>query len=94
MEFFNSFVSEKAITLTEKVLRSGFVSEGEMVRKFESSLIKKLGHVNPVAVNSGTSALHLSLAVASVGSGDEVILPAQTFLKEALKNILTNFQSI
>ena len=89
MEFFNSFVSEKAITLTEKVLRSGFVSEGEMVRKFESSLTKKLGHVNPVAVNSGTSALHLSLAVASVGPGDEVILPAQTFVASGLAVLMT-----
>jgi len=68
MEFFNSFVAEKAITLAKEVLKSGFVSEGEMVRKFENGLTKKLGHVNPVAVNSGTSALHLSLAVASVAS--------------------------
>ena len=89
MEFFNSFVAEKAITLAKEVLRSGFVSEGEMVRKFENGLTKKLGHVNPVAVNSGTSALHLSLAVANVGSGDEVILSAQTFVASGLAVLMT-----
>ena len=89
MEFFNSFVAEKAITLAKEVLKSGFVSEGEMVRKFENGLTKKLGHVNPVAVNSGTSALHLSLAVANVGSGDEVILSAQTFVASGLAVLMT-----
>ena len=33
-----------------------------------------------MAVNSGTSALHLSLILANVRAGDEVILPAQTFI--------------
>ena len=89
MEFFNSFVAEKAITLAKEVLRSGFVSEGEMVRKFENGLTKKLGHVNPVAVNSGTSALHLGLSLAGVETGDEVILPAQTFVASGLAVLMT-----
>jgi perosamine synthetase len=47
-------------------------------------LARVLGLVRPVAVNSGTSALHLALAVADVGPGDEVILPAQTFVASGL----------
>ena len=39
--------------------------------------------MRPVAVNSGTSALHLASAVADVGPGDEVILPPQTFVASA-----------
>jgi perosamine synthetase len=39
---------------------------------------------NVVAVNSGTSALHLALVLAGVGEGDEVILPAQTFVATGL----------
>jgi len=84
MEFFHTHISEKALDLVQEVLRSTFVSEGGVVKDFENELSSNLGLVNPVAVNSGTSALHLGLAVAGVGPGDEVILPAQTFVATGL----------
>ena len=62
------------------VLESGWVNEGPVVREFEQALSARLGLVNPVALNSGTSALHLALVLSSVGPGDEVIIPAQTFV--------------
>jgi perosamine synthetase len=40
--------------------------------------------MNPVALNSGTSALHLAVVLAGVGPGDEVICPAQTFVATAM----------
>jgi perosamine synthetase len=55
-----------------------------MVKRFESALSERLGLRNPVAVNSGTAALHLALALVGVGPGDEVILPAQTFVATGL----------
>ena len=55
-----------------------------MVAQFESALAGRLGLLNPVALNSGTSALHLALALAGIGPGDEVILPAQTFVATGL----------
>lgn len=64
----------------QKNLESGRLSEGELVRKFEQSLESEFGMKNCVAVNSGTSALHLALILAGVGEDDEVILPAQTFV--------------
>jgi len=66
--------------LAAETLRSSFVSEGTRVKQFETALSAELGLTRPVAVNSGTAALHLALAVAGVGPGDEVILPPQTFL--------------
>lgn len=84
MEFFHAHVSPLAIDLATHVLRSGWLSEGEVVRKFEGALASVLGVRNPVAVNSGTAALHLALAVAGVGRGDEVILPPQTFVATGL----------
>lgn len=84
MDFFHTHISERAIELATTVLRSTFISEGETVKQFENALTQKLGLINPVAVNSGTSALHLALAVAGVGPGDEVILPAQTFVATGL----------
>jgi len=84
MDFFHTHVSERAIELASKVLQSTFISEGETVKQFEDALVQILGLVNPVAINSGTSALHLALAIAGVGPGDEVILPAQTFVATGL----------
>lgn len=84
MDFYNTHISPHAVKLATEVLESGWVSEGKMVREFELQLSTQLGLANPVAVNSGTSALHLALALAGVGPGDEVILPAQTFVATGL----------
>ncbi|MBI4927423.1 MAG: DegT/DnrJ/EryC1/StrS family aminotransferase [Anaerolineae bacterium] len=84
MEFFHTTVSPEAIQLANNVLTSTWLSEGKMVKAFEEALASKLGLVNPVAVNSGTAALHLALVLAGVGPDDEVILPAQTFVATGL----------
>jgi perosamine synthetase len=81
--FFDTYVDVSAYENVEKVLKSTFLSEGKVVRDFEAQLAG-FGLKNPVAVNSGTSALHLALRLANVGPGDEVILPAQTFVASAL----------
>src|SRR5439155_956408 len=54
------------------------------IAEFEAALAERLKLRNPVALNSGTSALHLALALAGVGPEDEVILPAQTFVATGL----------
>lgn len=80
MDFFHTYISSKAIELAVKTLKSTFVSEGEIVKQFEQELKSVLGITNPIALNSGTSALHLALVLAGVSPEDEVILPAQTFV--------------
>ena len=80
MDFFRSSISQRSIDLVTQALRAGWVSEGRMVKEFEQTLATRLGLRSPVAVNSGTSALHLALSLAGIGPGDEVILPAQTFV--------------
>ncbi len=84
MNFFHTRISESATELALITLRSGFVSEGKLVKKFEEELSTQLGVASPVALNSGTSALHLGLTLAGVGPGDEVILPAQSFVASGL----------
>ena len=84
MNFFTTHISKKAKEKVKEVLDSTFISAGKVAEQFENALSEKLGLVNPVAVNSGTSALHLALAIADVGPGDEVILPAQTFVATGL----------
>lgn len=80
IEFFDTHISSRAITRVSEVLQSTRLSEGRMVKDFETELSRQIGLRNPVALNSGTSALHLGLALSGVGPGDEVILPAQTFI--------------
>ena len=84
MDFFCTNISPKAIELVNQTLQAGWVSEGPMVKEFEDALRVRLGLRNPVALNSGTTALHFGLVLANVGPGDEVILPAQTFVATGL----------
>ncbi len=71
------FGKEEVNTL-KKVVQSGWIIEGQEVRKFEKSLSKRLGFKYAKAVNSGTAALHISLLALGVGKGDEVIVPSYT----------------
>lgn len=82
--FFHTYVSPDAHIGINQVLNSTMLSEGKLVAKFESELAKTLNINNVVALNSGTSALHLALVLAGIGEGDEVILPAQTFIASGL----------
>jgi perosamine synthetase len=84
MEFFHTSVSPRAIELVSETLKSTFLSEGRRVKEFEAALASQLALLHPVALNSGTSALHLALVLAGVGPGDEVILSPQTFVASGL----------
>jgi len=53
---------------------------GRAVAEFETDFARYCGVRHCVAVNSGTSAIHLALLAAGVGPGDEVIAPANTFI--------------
>ena len=63
-----------------KVLESGRYVLGEEVASFEREFARYCGSSQAVAVNSGTSALHLSLLAAGVGPGDEVVTVPFTFV--------------
>jgi dTDP-4-amino-4,6-dideoxygalactose transaminase len=58
-------------------------TNGSFITKFENKLAKKLKTHQAVALNSGTSALHLALVLLGVGSGDEVICQSFTFCASA-----------
>lgn len=67
----------------ENVVENNAFSLGQFVSDFESAFAKYC-HANfCAAVNSGTSALHLALRVLSIGPGDEVLVPANTFIATA-----------
>ena len=93
MNFFDVFVSEESKRLVSECLDTGWISEGQRVKQFEELLLKR-GFNNPVTVNSGTAALHLALAVAGVGKGDEVIIPSQTFVATGLAVLMTGARPV
>ena len=62
----------------EKVLYSGYISQGKVVDDFEERFGSYLGNRFCVSVNSGTAALHIALILADVKPGDEVISTALT----------------
>jgi dTDP-4-amino-4,6-dideoxygalactose transaminase len=61
------------------VLGSGWLSTGPRVERFEQAFAAYVGSPYAVAVNSCTAALHLSLLVAGIGRGDEVVTTPLTF---------------
>ena len=55
-------------------------SAGPFVKHFEESVAAYLGTKHALAVNSGTSALHLAVLAARLGPGDEILVPSHTFI--------------
>ena len=77
------YIDEKDRLAVEEVLKSDWLTTGPKVEEFETELCRFTGYNYAVAVNSGTSALHCALFAAGIGEGDEVILPAMTFIATA-----------
>jgi len=63
-----------------RVLKGDWLTTGPTVDEFERKFAKYAGAKHAVAVSSGTAALHAAFFAAGVGPGDEVIVPATTFV--------------
>lgn len=64
-------------------LRSGWITTGPKTKEFERRFAEYVGARHAIAVNSCTGGLHVALAAAGVGPGDEVIVPTMTFCATA-----------
>lgn len=73
----------------DRVMRSGMLAQGPEVAAFEKEFSAHVAGRESVALNSGTSALHLSLLAAGIGAGDEVIVPSFSFAATANSVALT-----
>lgn len=76
-------IGEEEIEAAVRVLRSGRVVQGPEVAAFEEGFSELVEGRHCVAVNSGTSALHLLLLALGIGPGDEVIVPSFSFAASA-----------
>ncbi|MCA9161456.1 MAG: aminotransferase class I/II-fold pyridoxal phosphate-dependent enzyme, partial [Planctomycetales bacterium] len=64
-------------------IMSGWLTQGPKVREFEQAFAARHGVKHALATTSCTTALHLALAALEVGPGDEVIVPAFTWIATA-----------
>lgn len=77
------FFDNKEVQAVAKVLKSGWVTSGPKVQEFEENVAKFTGAPDAIATSSATTGLHLALAALGIGRGDEVIVPAFTWVATA-----------
>ena len=68
---------------TKEPIMSGWLTAGPKVREFEEIFAKRHGVKHAMAVTSATTALHLALVALNIQAGDEVIVPAFTWISTA-----------
>ena len=76
-------VPEQDVRAVLDCLESGWLTMGPRTIAFEQALAEYVGSDHAVTVSSGTAALHLACLAAGIGPGDEVIVPAFTFVASA-----------
>ena len=75
--------------LAASTLCDGDILNGPYLRDFETAVAKAAGRRHAVATGSGTDALFFALTAAGIGPGDEVILPAYSFVATAAAVVRT-----
>jgi len=76
-------INQADIEAVVDVLRSDFLTQGPVVPKFEQAIADRVGAAHAVAVNSGTSALHIACAALDLGPGDWLWTSPITFVASA-----------
>ena len=76
-------LKDEVLKATEEVFSNTAFSGGQYVEKFEKNFAAYCGTRFALGVDNGTSALHLAMRALNIGEGDEVIVPANTFIATA-----------
>src|SRR5215467_3054991 len=76
-------ITRDDVTAVNRVLGTSRLSLGPELEGFERSVAHYVGSPHAVAVNSGTSGLHLCVRALGIGPGDEVIVPSFAFIAVA-----------
>jgi dTDP-4-amino-4,6-dideoxygalactose transaminase len=76
-------IKKEVFELFEKVYENTAFSGGPFVEQFEKDFSNYTQTKYTIGVNNGTSALHLAMLALGIGAGDEVIIPANTFIATA-----------
>ncbi|HWZ23205.1 MAG TPA: DegT/DnrJ/EryC1/StrS family aminotransferase [Cytophagaceae bacterium] len=86
IQVFDPVIEEEEITAVVDALRKGEISGsfGNYIPDFENAFAEYIGTKYAIAVSNGTTALHLSVAAAGIGQGDEVLVSSSTNIASAL----------
>jgi perosamine synthetase len=76
-------MSEDEVQAVREVLESGWLTQGPRVQAFERAFAQRHSVAHALATTSCTTALHLALLALGIGPGDEVIVPAFTWIASA-----------
>jgi len=77
------FVTEEEAQAAYDTILTGWITQGPRVAEFEEKFAKYVGSKYAVAVSNCTTALHLSMIVAGIKAGDEVICPSMSYIATA-----------
>ena len=81
---YDAWLGEREEKLVQEVMRSGWISSaGKYIRQFEEEFAAYCGCAYGITTSNGTTALHLAIHALGIGPGDEVIVPALTFVASA-----------
>jgi perosamine synthetase len=78
IDLFVPYISPSAKQLVIQILKLRLLHYGALAKRLEQQTKELLGFSNPLAVSSGTAALHLALSAAGIKSGDEVVTTPMT----------------
>ena len=76
----NPYIGEEEAKAAYNIIKEGWISMGQRVLDFEKMFAEYVGVKHAIAMNNGTSALHLAVIASGVGEGDEVLVPDITFI--------------
>ncbi|HWX08492.1 MAG TPA: DegT/DnrJ/EryC1/StrS family aminotransferase, partial [Gaiellaceae bacterium] len=75
--------SDAELTRVAEVFDSRWLGQGAVTAEFERSISERVDGRPFLAVNTGTTAMHLALTAIGIGPGDDVVLPSLTFVATA-----------
>ena len=81
--FFRPQITDAEVDEVVATLRSGWLTTGPRVKRFEEEFARTVGAPHAVAVNSCTAALHLAVEALGLKAGEAVVVPTMTFAATA-----------
>jgi len=91
---FVPWISNDDIKSVKNALKSSQLTDGPVLRKFESQFAKLTKSKFAIGVSNGTEALHLSLVALGIGKNDEVIIPDMTFIATSNAVVLSGAKPV